>query len=70
MRPMKKPTARRIEKIVEIVTFLGLAAVTGGVADAATDGTRMALDLYAVSAGVILLALAVWLTGFVPGDTV
>ncbi|MBI2060730.1 MAG: hypothetical protein HYT87_13255 [Nitrospirae bacterium] len=65
---MTKGTVRRIEKIVEIATQLGMAAVIGGTADAVVDGTRKGLDLFGIIMGALSLAVAVWLTGRVNGD--
>lgn len=65
---VKKSSGRVIEKGAEIATHLGLAAVIGGVADAVADGSRVALDLYSVGIGIVLLVLALWLTSRIDGD--
>ncbi|MBI2060181.1 MAG: hypothetical protein HYT87_10460 [Nitrospirae bacterium] len=59
---------KRLGKVVEVLTQLGLAAVIGGFADAVVDGTRKTVDLYGIGTGIVLLVLAIWLTGYTNGD--
>lgn len=66
---MKKGTIRRIEKTVDVLTQLGVAAIIGGTADAFVDGTRKVVDVYGIIIGAVTIGAAIWLTGKVNGDT-
>ncbi|OGH61253.1 MAG: hypothetical protein A3G34_03500 [Candidatus Lindowbacteria bacterium RIFCSPLOWO2_12_FULL_62_27] len=65
-------TTRQWERTIENINTLGLAALTGGVADAilVKDQARISFDLAGVALGLALMVAAVWLTKKLNGGKV
>lgn len=53
----------QFKRLADIVQALGLAAVIGGLGDAAVNGIRLNLDTYSVVVGFALLIYSVVLSG-------
>jgi hypothetical protein len=63
-------SVKQWERLIENVNTLGLAALSGGVADGLLDGSRRMMDGAGVVVGILLMGLAILLTKKLNGGNV
>ncbi len=72
MRDKVRLTAKQWERTIDNINTLGMAALSGGVADAiiVKEQSRIAVDASGVVLGLMLMIVSVWLTKKLNGGNV
>lgn len=68
MNGLMKWTRRQVEWMADFLKSASLVVLSGSVADAFVDGTRLGVDFLGMAIGVGCLAAGFWLTGKLDGD--